>query len=60
MKKKIAREEARELESKELRLAKEREISRLRKLQEKALDQKAITEELKAKQIAEEVYFVAC
>lgn len=60
MKKKFAREEARESELKELRLAKEREIGRLRKLQEKAQDQKAITDELKAKQTAEEVPFVAC
>lgn len=55
MKKKEEQEKAREEEAQALRLAKEREIARLRSLQEKAQDQKAALDELNALRAQEKV-----
>lgn len=55
MRKKAEREEAREAELNAIRVAKEREITRLRATQEKAQDQQALLDELNALQAQEEV-----
>lgn len=55
MRKKAEREQAREEEQAAIRAAKEREVARLRSLQEKAQDQQAIFDELNAQRIQEEV-----
>lgn len=55
MRKKQEREDAREAEILAQNQAKEREIARLRGMQEKAQDQKAILDEMNAARIQEEV-----
>lgn len=55
MRKKAEREEARDAELTAIKVAKEREIARLRTVQEKAQEQKATVDELNARRIAEEV-----
>lgn len=55
MRKKAEREQAREEEQAAIRAAKEREIARLRSLQQKAQDQQALFDELNAQRIQEEV-----
>ncbi|GJQ82707.1 hypothetical protein Trydic_g19718 [Trypoxylus dichotomus] len=54
MRLKAEREIVRETEQKAIKAAKEREIARLRTVQEKAQEQKAIVDELNARRIAEE------
>lgn len=55
MRKKAEREKAREEEQAAIKTAKEREIARLRSMQEKAQDQQALFDELNAQRIQEEV-----
>lgn len=55
MRKKAEREQAREEEQAAIKAAKEREIARLRSLQEKAQDQQALFDEMNAQRIQEEV-----
>lgn len=55
MRKKAEREQAREEEQVAIKAEKEREIARLRSLQEKAQDQQALFDELNAQRIQEEV-----
>lgn len=55
MRKKAEREQAREEEQAAIRAAKEKEIARLRNLQEKAQGQQALFDELNAQRIQEEV-----
>lgn len=55
MRQKAEREQAREEELKAIKEAKEREVARLRSLQEKAQDQQALFDEMNAQRIQEEV-----
>lgn len=57
MRKKAEREAIREAEQAAERVAKEREIARLRAQQEKAQDQQAALDEINALRIQEEVIF---
>lgn len=55
MRKKAEREQAREEELAAIRAAKEKEVARLRSLQEKAQDQQAARDELNALRVQAEV-----
>lgn len=55
MRKKLEREEAREEELKLQKLAKEREIARLKSVQQKSQDAQSIANEMNARRIQDEV-----